>query len=73
MLNGDAKTEVTPIFHVTLVLHASHVALSPDVNSMLDMVHRVSRTLISVIQAVSRVALQVRAGGRGQGRELNKL
>ena len=59
VLNGDAKTEVVPIFHVTMVLSQMHVQLQPDVNSMLDMIHKVSRNLIVVILAVPRLSLQL--------------
>jgi dynein heavy chain len=36
-----------------------HIQLSPDINSMLDMVHKVSRNLIVVIQSVPRLSLQL--------------
>ncbi|KAG1668463.1 hypothetical protein FOA52_005236 [Chlamydomonas sp. UWO 241] len=58
VLNGDAKTEVVPIFNVTLVLQHSHVQLSPDINALLEMIHQVSRSLIQVSQAVPRLAMQ---------------
>ena len=58
-MNGDNKTEVIPIFHVTLILSHMHIQLSPDINSMLDMVHKVSRNLIVVIQSVPRLSLQL--------------
>ncbi len=61
MLNGDNKTEVIPIFHVTLVLAQNHVTLSPDTNSLLDMIHSVSRNLILVIQV--RNGVQAPASG----------
>lgn len=59
VLNGDNKTEVIPIFHVTLVLSSNHVQLSPDINSLLEMIHKVSRNLIVVIKSVPRLALQL--------------
>jgi dynein heavy chain len=50
---------VQPIFHVTMVLERSNkVELAPTIQSLFDMVHRVSRNLITVVQAVPRVALQ---------------
>lgn len=60
LLNGDKKTEVQPIFHVTMVLEKSNkVELQPTLQSLFDMVHRVSRNLIAAIQVVPRVALQL--------------
>ncbi len=59
LLNGDAKTEVVPIFHMTMVLERSNkVELQPTIQSLFDMVHKVSRNLITALQAVPRVALQ---------------
>ena len=58
-MNGDNKTEVVPIFFVTLVLNQMHIQMSPDVNTMLDMIHKVSRNLIVVIQSVPRLSLQL--------------
>ena len=52
LLNGDNKShEVSPLFHVTLVLSQNHVNLSPDIDTLLDLVHRISRHLIAVTQA----------------------
>lgn len=60
LLNGDAKTEVQPIFAVTMVLERSNkVELQPTIQSLFDMIHKVSRNLITVIQAVPRLALQI--------------
>ena len=61
VLNGDNKTEVTPIFHVTMCLERNNrVELQPTIQSLFDMIHHVSRNLIIVIQSVPRLALQVR-------------
>lgn len=58
VLNGDAKTEVTPVFHVTMVLERNaHVELQPTIQILFDMIHKVSRDLITVVQIVPRVAL----------------
>ena len=60
LLNGDNKShEVTPLFHITLVLSQNHVHLSPDVDTLLDLVHRISRHLIAVTQSVPRLSLQM--------------
>jgi dynein heavy chain len=51
LLNGDNKShEVSPLFHVTLVLNQNRVHLSPDIDTLLDLVHRISRHLIAVTQ-----------------------
>lgn len=65
LLNGDNKTEVQPIFHVTMVLERgkvelqAKVELQPTIQSLFDMIHKVSRNLITVMQSVPRVALQI--------------
>ncbi len=60
ILNGDAKTEVLPVFRVTMVLEKSNrVELRPTIQHLFDMVHKVSRDLITVIQNVPRLALQL--------------
>jgi dynein heavy chain len=54
LLNGDNKShEVSPLFHVTLVLNQNHVHLSPDIDTLLDLAHRISRHLIAVTQVRS--------------------
>lgn len=74
LLNGDNKTEVQPIFHVTMVLERSNkVELQPTIQSLFDMVHRVSRNLITVIQAVPRVALQLTEKQRRDMEEANMV
>eukprot|EP00798_Chlamydomonas_sp_ICE-L_P021926 gene21926-28972_t len=41
LLNGDNKTEVTPIFHVTMCLERNNrVEMQPTIQSMFDMVHK---------------------------------
>jgi hypothetical protein len=60
VLNGDNKTEVIPIFNVTMVLERSNrVELQPTIQTLFDMIHKVSRDLITVIQCMPRVALQL--------------
>lgn len=61
LLNGDAKTEVLPIFHVTMVLERTQrVELRPTIQALFDMTNTVARNLIMVLQ-VGRAG----AGGRG--------
>ena len=58
-LNGDNKTEVTPIFNVILVLEKNNrVELRPTVQDLFNMIHNVSRELITVVSHVPRVAEQ---------------
>jgi dynein heavy chain, axonemal len=60
VLNGDNKTEIIPIFNVTMVLERSNrVELQPTIQTLFDMIHKVSRDLITVIQCMPRVALQL--------------
>eukprot|EP00232_Nephroselmis_pyriformis_P029065 CAMPEP_0182867354 /NCGR_PEP_ID=MMETSP0034_2-20130328/8675_1 /TAXON_ID=156128 /ORGANISM="Nephroselmis pyriformis, Strain CCMP717" /LENGTH=4528 /DNA_ID=CAMNT_0024999703 /DNA_START=83 /DNA_END=13669 /DNA_ORIENTATION=- len=59
VLNGDAKTEVVPIFNVMVVLEKTNrVELRPTVQDMFNMIHNVSRELITVIQCVPRMVEQ---------------
>ena len=56
-LNGDAKTEVTPIFNVSVVLDQSRrVELKPSVQDLFNMIHNVSREVLSVLKVVPRIA-----------------
>ena len=57
-LNGDAKTEVVPVFNVTVILDnaSNRVELRPSVKELFDMVHSTSRDLITCIQVVPRLA-----------------
>ena len=58
-LNGDNKTEVTPIFNVVLVLEKTNrVELRPTVQDLFNMIHTVSRELITVVSHVPRLQEQ---------------
>lgn len=60
LLNGDNKTEVMPIFHVTMVLERTNrVELRPTIQALFDTINSVARNLILVLQSVPRVALQL--------------
>ncbi|CAD7695690.1 unnamed protein product, partial [Ostreobium quekettii] len=60
VLNGDNKTEVVPIFHVMMVLEKSNrVELRPTIQALFDMIHNVSRELITAISCVPRLAVQL--------------
>ncbi|WIA33430.1 hypothetical protein OEZ86_006562 [Tetradesmus obliquus] len=59
LLNGDSKTEVLPIFKVTMMLERNnHVELRPTIQQLFDMTQKVARDLITVVQMVPRLALQ---------------
>jgi dynein heavy chain len=59
LLNGDNKTEVMPIFAVTMTLERTNkVELRPTIQVLFDTINSVARNLILVLQAVPRVALQ---------------
>jgi hypothetical protein len=57
-LNGDAKTDVTPIFNTLVALDRStgKVELRPSVSDLVDMIHAVCRESITVITVVPRLA-----------------
>ncbi|GMH41208.1 hypothetical protein BSKO_09118 [Bryopsis sp. KO-2023] len=60
VLNGDNKTEVVPIFHVMMVLEKNNrVELRPTIQTLFDMIHNVSRELITAISCVPRLAQQL--------------
>ncbi|GIM07381.1 hypothetical protein Vretimale_11536 [Volvox reticuliferus] len=60
LLNGDNKTEVMPIFHVTMVLERTNrVELRPTIQALFDTINSVARNLIIVLQSVPRVAMQL--------------
>lgn len=51
--------KIPVLFVGVFVVTSSQVELQPTLQSLFDMIHRVSRNLITVIQAVPRVALQL--------------
>lgn len=66
-LNGESKgrrtvedADIPPILRVTAVLEKNNrVELRPTIQMLFDMIHKVSRELITVVQCVPRVALQL--------------
>ena len=61
MLNGDAKTEVTPIFNVILTLDKTkRVGLQPSVQDMFQMIHSVCGKLITVIKCMPRLSQPIK-------------
>ena len=56
LLNGDAKTEVVPIFNVVLNLDGHKVGLKPSIQDMFNMIHVASQKLITVLKCVPRLA-----------------
>lgn len=57
-LNGDAKTDVTPIFNTLVALDRStgKVELRPSLPDLVDMIHAVCRESITVITVIPRLA-----------------
>ena len=56
-LNGDKKMEVVPLFHVlTILKNNRRVELKPNVQDMFNLIHTVSRELITVIKVVPRLS-----------------
>jgi dynein heavy chain len=56
LLNGDKKTEVIPIFNVMVFLETKNrVELRPNVQDIFNMIHNVSRELITVVSHVPRL------------------
>ena len=58
-INGDAKTEVTPLFKVGVALGTQDncVALKPSTDDLKKMVNKIASELITVINVVSRVTV----------------
>eukprot|EP00210_Caulerpa_lentillifera_P007994 g7633.t1 len=58
--NGEKRKEAVPAFFVMLVLERNNrVELQPTIQSLFDMVHGISRELISTIKTVDRVYVQL--------------
>jgi len=51
-INGDARTEVHPIFKVNVVLDKDKVEFKPTMNNLTQMVNFVSKELITVVSVV---------------------
>eukprot|EP00958_Prasinococcus_capsulatus_P028534 scaffold6918_cov380-Prasinococcus_capsulatus_cf.AAC.10 len=61
-LNGDAKTDVAPMFNVVIALERNHgLDVRPSVQALFDMMHLASKELVTVLSAVPRLS-QVTAG-----------
>eukprot|EP00898_Chlorokybus_atmophyticus_P005400 jgi/Chlat1/5861/Chrsp4S06373 len=58
-LNGDAKTEVAPVFNVIVALEPRHnvVELRPSVQDLFLLVQAVAKDLLTVLTAVPRLAI----------------
>lgn len=56
-LNGDARTEVVPIFVTTVVLNPRqhHCELQPSLQDILSMIHQTAGEVITVTKAVPRL------------------
>lgn len=56
-LNGDARTEVVPIFITTVVLNPRqhHCELQPSLQDILSMIHQTAGEVITVTKAVPRL------------------
>ena len=51
-INGDARTEVHPIFRVNMTLDKDKVEFKPGMNSLTHMVNTVSKELITVVTII---------------------
>ena len=51
-INGDARTEVHPIFRVNMTLEKDKVEFKPTMNSLTQMVNAVSKELITVVTII---------------------
>ena len=54
-INGDAKTEVHPLFLVNVVLEMQRVEFKPSINNLTQMMNVVSKELITSISVVPRL------------------
>ena len=55
-MTGDAKTDVSPIFNLVVVLEKNHrVDVRPSVQALFDMIHSASKDLITVVSVVPRL------------------
>ena len=52
VINGDARTEVQPIFRVKMTLEKDKVDVKPTMNSLTQMVNTVSKELITVLNII---------------------
>ena len=56
-LNGDNKMEVIPLFNVlTILKNNRRVELKPNVQDLFNLIHTISRELITVIKVVPRLS-----------------
>ena len=51
-INGDARTEVHPIFRVNMTLDKDKVEFKPTVNSLTSMVNTVAKELVAVVTII---------------------
>ncbi|EKX36467.1 hypothetical protein GUITHDRAFT_97557 [Guillardia theta CCMP2712] len=54
-INGDAKTEVHPIFKVNMTLERERVEFKPTMNNLTQMVNNVSKELITVVTIIPKL------------------
>eukprot|EP00976_Prorocentrum_cordatum_P070931 1180123-Prorocentrum_minimum.AAC.1 len=72
LLNGDKKTEVIPIFNVMVFLEKNNrVELRPSVQDIFNMIHNVSRELITVVSHVPRLVETAEDAGTGGAKSGN--
>eukprot|EP00741_Cyanophora_paradoxa_P024938 tig00000056_g24072.t1 len=55
-VNGDAKTEVHPLFKVNVILDVNKVELKPNMVRLTQMVSEVSRDLLTVVRVIARLS-----------------
>ena len=64
-INGDARSEPTPIFTVTVILDASQkIEFSPTIISLTQMVNIVSKKMLQTLKCVPRIISAKEAGNR---------
>jgi len=64
-LNGDAKTEISPLFSAAVVLKRNRVELLPSIQDLFNMIHDISRELITVTSCMPRFTEQVEVDDKG--------
>lgn len=64
-INGDARTDVQPLFRINAVLMANHVEFEPTIASLKETVESVSREAISIVAVVPRLSETLRASADG--------
>lgn len=59
-INGDRKSEVSPLFNVSVTLEMNRVELKPALKELADIVDRVSTQLIGAVALIPRASIPFR-------------